>query len=142
MRFQGEICTFSYGLHFSKNQVLINGTVWPRRTASTDLRQYLPRLRFNGLLSDEEFVSLHHWLLTDTPDPLNLHNAIRQVRRRAIADSDTVWLEVELRTDQVPSWWDWPVRFPLCVRLEMRSNEFDHLTQSLSRERWSTDSIW
>lgn len=142
MHFQGEICTVSYGLHFDEGQVLINGVLWPRRSAAADPHPLLPRFRFNGLFPEQDILALQHWLLTDSQQPLDLPNAIRQVRRLDTPDADTIHLELELRFDQAPAWWDWPLRFPLCVRLAIHSGEFAYLAKSLSREHWSTDLAW
>lgn len=143
MRFQGEISTLSFGLHFNKEEVAVSGTLWPRRPPSREPRPEPLRLHFSSLFTEPELLTVQQWLTAeDTHQPLPLSGHVRELRRIAGPDTSAVYLELEFRFDQVPDWWDWPISFPLCARLEIRPNEFVYLTESLSRERWSSDLTW
>jgi len=143
MRFQGEISTLSYGLHFDKEQVSLSGTLWPRRPPSREPRPEPLRLPFATLFKVSELVALQHWLTDGTGEqPLPLSGAVRQISRLPGSSDGTVCFDLEFRFDQVPDWWDWPISFPLCARLEIGPNEFSYLTRSLSREQWSADLTW
>jgi len=143
MRFQGEICTLSFGLNFDRRGVSLSGTLWPRRPPSREPRLQPLRLRFSTLFTESELVAVQTWLTADdTAMPLLLPGAVRQLSRTAGPDADTVHLDLEFRFDQVPEWWDWPVSFPLCAHLEIRPSELVYLTHSLSREQWSANLTW
>lgn len=143
MRFQGEKCALSYGLHFNNEQASLSGTLWPRRPPSREPRAEPLRLHFTTLFTVSELLALQHWLRNDTSgEPLPLSGAVRQITRLPGPDANTVCFDLEFRLDQVPDWWDWPVSFPLCARLEIGPNEFTYLTKSLSHDQWSTDLTW
>lgn len=143
MRFQGEISTLSFGLQFSKEQVALSGTLWPRRPPSREPRPEPLRLHFTSLFTEAELLTIQQWLTAgDAWEPLPLAGSVREIRRIVGPDTRTMYLELEFRFDQVPDWWDWPISFPLCARLEIGANEFMYLTKSLSREQWSSDLTW
>lgn len=143
MRFQGEICTLSYGLHFDKEQVSLSGTLWPRRPPSREPRSEPLRLQFLTFFTLSELSALQQWLTDDTrQEPFPLSGVVRQISRIPGPDARTVCLDLEFRLEEVPAWWDWPISFPLSARLEIGPNEFTYLTKSLSREQWSADLTW
>lgn len=143
MRFQGENCTLSFGLHFDKEQVSLSGTLWPRRPPSRPPRPQPLRLPFSILFTEPDLSAIQQWLTTDkSSEPLLLSGDVRQVSRVTGPDTNTVYLDMEFRFNQVPDWWDWPVSFPLRARLEIRPNEFAYLVKSLNREHWSADLTW
>ena len=143
MRFQGEISTLSFGLHFDNEKVSLTGTLWPRRPPSREPRPEPLRLHFSTLFTVAELVDLQHWLTVgNTSTPLTLPGNVRQVSRVTGPHAHVVYLDLEFRFDQVPDWWDWPVSFPLKAHLEILPNEFTYLTKSLSREKWSADLTW
>lgn len=143
MRFQGEICRLSFGLDFDKEEVLLSGTLWPRRPSSREPRMQPLRLRFSTLFTESELISIQEWLTADdATTPLLLTGDVRQLSRVMGPDPSTTYLDLEFTFDQVPVWWDWPISFPLRARLEVRANEFAYLTESLNRERWSADLTW
>lgn len=143
MRFQGEICRLSFGLHFDKEQVSLSGTLWPRRPLPRPPRSEPLRLHFSTLFTESELIAIQHWLTDgDFSAPLPLSGDVRQLSRAAGPDAHTIYLDLEFRYDQVPDWWDWPISFPLRAHLEIRRNEFAYLIKSLSREQWSADLTW
>ena len=143
MRFQGEISTLSYGLHFDEEQVSLSGTLWPRRPPSREPRPEPLRLQFAMLFTVSELSALQHWLTEgNSQEPLPLSGVVRQISRLPNSDVSTVCFNLEFRLDQVPDWWDWPISFPLCAWLEIGPNEFTYLTKSLGRDQWSTDLTW
>lgn len=142
MRFQGENCTLSFGLSFEGEQVLVNGTIWPRRPDNKPSRHQSSPLRFVKHFSEADFVRLQHWLASDSVEPLPLPSPLRYLRRLTTPTDGVTYLELELAFDQVPPWWNWEITFPLKVKLEIRKNEFNYLTNSLGREHWSTDLTW
>ena len=143
MRFQGEICTLSFGLNFDKEEVSLSGTLWPRRPPSHEARTQPLRLHFSTLFTESELVSIRNWLTAnDGATPLLLAGDVRRLSRTTGSDAGTIYLDLEFGFDQVPAWWDWPVSFPLCARLEIRASEFAYLTESLNRERWSANLTW
>lgn len=143
MRFQGEICRLSFGLHFDKEQVSLSGTLWPRRPLPRPPRPEPLRLHFATLFTEAELLTLQRWLTAGDPrEPLPLPGDVRHISRATGPDPDTIYLDLEFRYDQVPDWWDWPISFPLQAHLEIRPNEFAYLTKSLSREEWSADLSW
>ncbi|MDB5241118.1 MAG: hypothetical protein JWP57_1743, partial [Spirosoma sp.] len=110
MRFQGEICTLSYGLHFDNEQVSLSGTLWPRRPPSREPRPEPLRLPFATFFTESELVALQQWLADDTRlEPLPLPGVVRQISRLPNSDANTVCFDLEFRLDRVPDWWDWPV---------------------------------
>ena len=143
MRFQGEICTLSFGLNFDKEEVVLSGTLWPRRQPSHEPRPQPLRLHFSTLFTESELISIQDWLAADdVPTPMLLTGDVRQLSRATGPDPGTTYLDLGFAFDQVPAWWDWPISFPLCARLEIRNSEFTYLTKSLNRERWSADLTW
>lgn len=143
MRFQGENCTLSFSFHFDKEQVSLTGTLWPRRPPSHEPRPQPLRLQFTTLFSESELQTIQHWLTAGlSAEPLPLSGNVRHVRRASGPDVHTVYLDLEFRFEEVPDWWDWPVRFPLTARLEIRPNEFTYLTKSMNRAQWSSDLTW
>lgn len=140
MRFQGENCTLSFGLSFDKRgQVLLSGTLWLQPPAP---RPQPSRVRFNRVFPEADIAHLQEWLTAQPAESLPLPEPLRQLKRVSAADEQTVRLELELTLEQVPPWWAWDVSFPLRVLLEIRPNEYAYLTQSLSRDRWTTDLTW
>ena len=143
MRFQGEICTLSFGLNFDKEEVLLSGTLWPRRPPSHEARTQPLRIHFSTLFTEFELISIQDWLtLNDAATPLLLTGNVRQISRATGSDPNIIYLDLEFAFDQIPPWWDWSTSFPLCARLEVRASEFTYLTESMSRERWSADLTW
>lgn len=146
MRFQGETCTLSFGLFFDRDQVLLNGSLWPRRPAGAEPRQQPPRLRFNNRFSAADIDRLQQWLLAGSAEPLDLPNPLRRIRRMPLPDDEAadgmIGLEIELCTHQVPEWWAWDIEFPLRLRMVIRTSEFTYLTNALSREHWSSNLAW
>lgn len=146
MRFQGETCTLSFGLFFDQDQVLLNGSLWPRRPAAFEPRQQPPRLRFNNRFSAADISRLQDWLLSGSAEPLDLPDPMRRIRRIPLPDNETaddlIGLEIELRTPEVPTWWAWDVEFPLKLRIIIRASEYTYLTNALSREHWSSNLTW
>ncbi len=142
MRFQGENCTLSFGLHFDNGQVSLNGTLWLQPSADAQPRPEPSRLRFNRLLPETDLVRLQRWLADGPTEALLLPDPIRHIKRLSAPDELTVRLEVELGFEQVPPWWNWAISFPLRVLLEVRPNEYAYLIKSLDREHWSTNLTW
>ena len=142
MRFQGENCTLSFGLYFDSGHVVLSGTVWHRRSSSPQARQEANRLRFQSQLTEDPLTELREWLTNDSTAPFTLAEPVRLIRRLPPTPDGVTQLELELTLDQVPPWWDWDISFPLTVRLEIRPNEFNYLTNTLSRDYWSADLTW
>lgn len=142
MRFQGENCTLSFGMYFEKGQVTLNGTLWLRRSLELMSRQEQPRLRFNNLFSETDIQHLQEWLDSGSAEPMPIPAPFRRISRLSGPNDDLIRLELELQSDQVPSWWDWEISFPLRVVLEISPNEFTYLTRSLSRDYWSANLTW
>lgn len=142
MRFQGENCTLSFGLYFDGGQVLLTGTLWPRRPTAFQTQYQSPRLRFQSIFTEEQITNLQRWLSTGSTAPFPLVDPIRAVHRLPTQLNDMTQLELELSLNEVPVWWNWDVSFPLTIQLEVRPNEFLYLTKSLSREYWSADLTW
>ena len=143
MRFQGESSTLSFGLHFDKEGVSLNGSLWPRRPPSREPRSEPLRLHFSKLFTEPELLAIQQWLTDrDESNPLPLSGNVRQVSRATGPNDNTIYLDLEFIFDQVPDWWDWPISFPLCARLEIRTSEFAYLAKSLGREQWSADLTW
>jgi len=143
MRFQGESSTLSFGLHFDRERISLNGSLWPRRPPSREPRPEPLRLHFSKLFTESELLAIQQWLADDDKSkPLPLSGNVRQVSRATGSDADTIYLDLEFIFDQVPDWWDWPISFPLCARLEIHPGEFAYLAKSLGREQWSADLTW
>lgn len=143
MRFQGENCTLSFGFHFDKEQVSLTGTLWPRRPPSREPRLQPLRLQFATLFSESELQAIQHWLTSgNSAEPLPMTGNVRYIRRVSGPDTNTIYLDLEFRFEEVPDWWDWPVTFPLSARLEIRPAEFTYLTKSMNRAQWSSDLTW
>ena len=143
MRFQSENSTLSFRLHFDNERVSLNGNLWPRRPPSREPRSEPLRLHFSKLFTESELLAIQQWLTNgDESKPLPLSGNVRQVSWATGPNDDTIYLDLEFIFDQVPDWWDWPISFPLCARLEMRAGEFAYLAKSLGREQWSADLTW
>jgi hypothetical protein len=142
MRFQGENCTLSFGLSFDKGQVLLTGTIWPRRNRLKELPSQSPRLRFSQLFDEADLIKLQQWLTENSTDTLVLTAPIRQIRRIPAPEDGVVRLELDYYRESVPEWWQWEITTPLKIRLDVYPNEFTYLTNSLSRTNWSNDLIW
>ena len=145
MRFQGENCTLSFGMSFTKEQMLLTGSIWFRRDAPAQVRPepIVPnRIPLRLALTETEFDELRHWLTTDAPAPLQLPDPLRHLRRVHSPQADVTVFEIELCHEQLPAWWNWDVVFPLTVRLIIRPREYAYLTNTLNREQWSANLIW
>ena len=140
MHFQGEICTLSFGLQFTHEQVLLSGTVW-LRPSDAHLRSEPTRLHFRSLLTASEIVNLQHWLTDTSQVSFILPDPIRKIQRLADTGDGVVHLEMEYHQPE-PLWWAWPVTSPLKIHLAIRPNEFSYLLNSLNRESWSADLSW
>ncbi|MGF7214240.1 hypothetical protein GGR92_000380 [Spirosoma lacussanchae] len=141
MRFQGENCTLSFGLSLDKGLVRLSGTVWPLRQATRSQPQQ-PVVRFHSLLPPDQLTALQTWLASESSTPLPFTDPIRYVRRLSSPVGNITQLELELSLEQVPVWWNWEIRFPLIVRLDIRQPEFVYLTRALQRDSWSVDLSW
>ncbi|GAB3556508.1 hypothetical protein [Spirosoma fluminis] len=142
MRFQGENCTLSFGLHFDDGQALLTGTIWQRRNRPGELATQPPQLRFRQIFNHSELTSLQRWLAEGSTEPLNIADPIRQIRRISTPGQNNVSLELDYHRESTPDWWEWEVTNPLRIRLDVRPNELDFLIKSLSPGSWPTDLSW
>ncbi len=140
MRFQGEICTLSFGLHFNRAEVLVTGNVWLLGQDG----QHNPkvRLRFNTPFREADLITLQQWLADPSTETMSLPEPIRQIRRISTGSDNIVRFELDYHHESEPTWWNWEVTKPLKIRLDISANEFVYLTNSLSRENWSNNLSW
>ena len=148
MHFQGETCTLSFGIHFMPDHILLTGSIWFRRdnpvqSKQTAYNRTIPdRIPFQLKLTNAKFSEMRHWLAVDTKTPFQLPAPLRHLSRISPQMPDVNVIDLELTHDQLPSWWNWDVVFPLTVRLTIRPTEYAYLTGILSREYWSADLTW
>ncbi|QJD80642.1 hypothetical protein [Spirosoma rhododendri] len=136
MRFEGDTCTLSFGLYPRKNQVQLQGTVWPRGSTNPQYEAVRPSVPFSTFFTPDDVDLLQQWLLNGADDDILLPEPLQLARRLTPIDSDLLTFEIQFGLAEVPEWWRWDTAFPLRVQVDVHRSEFSFLAQSLDRHHW------
>ena len=136
MRFEGDTCTLSFGLHARKNQVQLQGTVWPRGSANPKYDAVRPSVQFSTLFDQAGLESLHQWLLNGSNGDISLPEPLRLARRLPADYDNSLAFEIQFQLAEIPDWWRWDTAFTLRIQIVVQQPEFAFLVQSLERTHW------
>jgi hypothetical protein len=136
MRFEGDICTLSFGLHTRRNQVQLQGTLWPHASANPKYDAVRPCIRFSTLFDQTELELLHQWLLNGSNDDILLPEPLQLARRLPSPHGNPLTFEIQFKLTEIPDWWSWDTGFPLRLHFVVQQPEFTFLVQSLDRHYW------